>query len=186
MQDADLIMLALATHEPHFFILREIVTVGNDNNCFICGQPGESNLSGYTEVADLCSGHLASECQGKAKEKGNDEDTKAAIRKPFQFLYVSVLREYLARDLTPPEVPLTAHPYYIPDFLIPCPNTQTTPLQFTFDLERAIDDFVFMCFFVGNDFLPHLPTLEIRYVLFFFYKLVELCHSLHRYQGKCY
>ncbi|KAJ1340297.1 hypothetical protein BSLG_005070 [Batrachochytrium salamandrivorans] len=69
--DADLIMLALATHEPHFNILR-------------------------------------------------------------------ILREYLEIELAVPD------------------------LSFEWNLERAIDDWVFLCFFVGNDFLPHLPSLEIR------------------------
>jgi 5'-3' exoribonuclease 1 len=35
-------------------------------------------------------------------------------------------------------------------------------LKFPFDMERVIDDFILMAFFVGNDFLPNLPNLHIN------------------------
>ena len=119
--DADLIMLALATHEPNFWILREVVFQKN--------APEPDVPSARDQILG-----------------GPDARPKPSIaRKPYQLLSVAVLREYLALDLQP----MTAGGHRAE-----CP--------FPFDPERVYDDFVFMCFFVGNDFLPHSPTLEIR------------------------
>ncbi|CAK7264910.1 5'-3' exoribonuclease 2 [Sporothrix epigloea] len=124
--DADLIMLSLATHEPHFRVLREDVFFQDSKArlCKLCGQKG----------------HEASQCRGEVKKKDGDFDEKDSehTEKPFIWLHVAVLREYLAMELDVPELP------------------------FRWDLERAIDDWIFLCCFVGNDFLPHLPALEIR------------------------
>ncbi|XP_034555128.1 5'-3' exoribonuclease 2 isoform X3 [Notolabrus celidotus] len=92
----------------------------------------------------LCgqTGHEIKDCQGTAREKQGEHDEFAdsmpASEQEFIFIRLCVLREYLARELTMASLP------------------------FEFDFERSVDDWVFMCFFVGNDFLPHLPSLEIR------------------------
>ena len=123
--DADLIMLALATHEPNFWILREDVTFKSSlKACELCGQ----------------SGHNTYQCKGLVKQKQGQYDERSKLNdlKPFVFVHIAVLREYLEAEMKLIDIP------------------------FEWDLERAIDDWVFMCFFVGNDFLPHLPSLEIR------------------------
>lgn len=112
--DADLIFLGLATHEPHFRILREDVFAQNTRR--------KHNFQDTLNMTE-------EEKQMLAKQDSE---------KPFLWLHISVLREYLAAELWIPR------------------------LSFPFDLERAIDDWVFMCFFCGNDFLPHLPSLDVR------------------------
>lgn len=84
----------------------------------------------------ICSqvGHEMEECQGLPQHP--------LVQKPLknqEFLLVNLteLRHYLEKDLE-------------------------TPLPFQQDFDRSIDDWICLCCFVGNDFLPHLPSLEIR------------------------
>ncbi|XP_058734920.1 5'-3' exoribonuclease 3-like [Vicia villosa] len=97
--DADLIMLGLSSHEPHFSILREVI----------------KDPPNYYEKLE----------QNAAKT--------------FKLLHIWLLREYLELDM----------------------KIQDPPKNFIYDFERIIDDFIFICFFAGNDFLPQLPSLDI-------------------------
>ena len=102
--DADLIMLGLATHEPHFTLLREVVD-------FSGGKGGGSKFGRQTVI----------------------RQTKEV---QYQLMNLCILREYIELDLS-------------------------LGTNLNLDGERLSDDFIFLTFLVGNDFLPHLPTLDI-------------------------
>lgn len=70
----------------------------------------------------------------KAKRATSVDDTK------FFLLHLGLLREYLELEFI----------------------AVKDELSFDYDIERVIDDWVFMCFLVGNDFIPHLPNLHIN------------------------
>ncbi|KAA0162069.1 hypothetical protein FNF31_03480 [Cafeteria roenbergensis] len=106
--DADLIMLSLAVHEPHFSLLREQI-----------------DFMGFRN----------SKHDTKAK-------TRAARHVKWQLLHIGVLREYLEMDMRPAPAALEAMP-------------------FAWDGERCVDDFVLLTALCGNDFIPHLPSLDI-------------------------
>lgn len=145
--DADLIMLALATHEVFFTILREEVFLkrgqnrhsNNPNN----GRNHQSQINKPPPPTQIDATILAD-----AEAAGLSLRAKIGGAKPFHLLHVHILRQYLDNEFRNDiQSEIAASP---------------AQNDMTYDLERVLDDFVFMCFFVGNDFLPHLPTLDIR------------------------
>ncbi|TPX08224.1 uncharacterized protein E0L32_001880 [Thyridium curvatum] len=100
--DADLIMLGLLSHDPHFCLLREEVTFGRPS---------------------------------KTKSKELEHQN-------FYLLHLCIVREYLELEFQELK--------------------EEGVMDFPFDMERIIDDFILMAFFVGNDFLPNLPHLHIN------------------------
>ncbi|KAL9183739.1 hypothetical protein ACHAXT_004595 [Thalassiosira profunda] len=107
--DADLIMLGLATHEPHFMLLREKMSVV-----------------------------MAGRGRHKHRKK---KDMLDYTRDDFELLELAALREMFQIQFRK--------------------FADSGRLKVEYDVRRVIDDFIFVCMFVGNDFLPHVPHLEI-------------------------
>eukprot|EP00188_Purpureofilum_apyrenoidigerum_P005351 Plantae.Rhodophyta-Purpureofilum_apyrenoidigerum.ctg6890.p1 GENE.Plantae.Rhodophyta-Purpureofilum_apyrenoidigerum.ctg6890~~Plantae.Rhodophyta-Purpureofilum_apyrenoidigerum.ctg6890.p1 ORF type:complete len:679 (+),score=115.02 Plantae.Rhodophyta-Purpureofilum_apyrenoidigerum.ctg6890:186-2222(+) len=119
--DADLIMLGLVTHEPHFTLLRERIRW----------------RGGRRRVPIM---------------KGDMSDAEE-----FELLEISLLRDMLYLEFRPqgmraqPRRNLGVQPV----------KSTVEKLSFKYEAMRVVDDFVFMCMLVGNDFVPHIPHLDI-------------------------
>ncbi|KAI7731355.1 hypothetical protein M8C21_021652, partial [Ambrosia artemisiifolia] len=125
LQDTNIILLALATHEIHFSILRENVLA--EPTAATRTSKAKFDMSrGLEDAAEQISSLDISEAGKK----------RSLMEKPHQFLHIWILREYLKLDL----------------------NITKIPEKFVPDVERLIDDFIFICFFAGTDFL-HLILL---------------------------
>ncbi|CDI98432.1 5' 3' exoribonuclease 1 [Echinococcus multilocularis] len=59
---------------------------------------------------------------------------------PFCLVHLSLLREYIGLEF----------------------KSLESEIAFPFDLERIIDDWIFMGYLLGNDFIPHLPNMHIH------------------------
>ena len=78
----------------------------------------------------------------QAKVENNEiKNEKYSEKKiEYQFFLISVLREYLELEF----------------------NFLKKKIKFKYDFEKIIDDFIFLCFFIGNDFLPNLFSFNIE------------------------
>lgn len=105
---------------------------------------------------DLCRqfGHELKDCQGrKSIEEAAGMPIIGGSSPEFILIKLTPLRECLRKDM---------------DY----------ESSVKLDFERFVDDYIFLCFFVGNDFLPHLPALEIRENAVD--RLVRIYHNVNR------
>mmetsp|Transcript_6030 Transcript_6030/g.10449 ORF Transcript_6030/g.10449 Transcript_6030/m.10449 type:complete len:1181 (-) Transcript_6030:391-3933(-) len=102
----------------------------------------DKRKQGFQRDAVLNNSSAASTDNDASPDSDGDTGLVGIEKKPFDLVRLWILREYLQHEFRP-------EAFY-----------QQLPFEYNF--EACIDDFVFICFFVGNDFLPHLPSLSIR------------------------
>lgn len=74
----------------------------------------------------------------RSRQQSNGDPT----RTNFQLLHLSILRGYIDKEF----------------------ETLKTDIQFEYDLEKIIDDWILINFLVGSDFLPHVPRLSLIHI----------------------
>ncbi|KAJ3439066.1 5'-_3' exoribonuclease [Anaeramoeba flamelloides] len=162
-QDADLFFLSLITHVPNIVILRENF---------------DFNLWRTQDLTYL-------------------GQKKVLLKKNLNLIFITLLREYLEYDLT---LEFTTYSPNI-DKNIPKKENENEKKEKqnekkeienekkekeiekkkNSDTIRIIDDFVFLSFLIGNDFIPNLPNFVIKNGTF--NRIIDLYREFHKEYG---
>ncbi|KAH7815201.1 putative 5'-3' exoribonuclease 4 [Monocercomonoides exilis] len=179
-RDADLIMLALLTHERNIVILREIN--GSSNNNPQLGLNHRMKLQflhinilreylgmwfkEFMHDDKVDSDNSMNRRFGREREeKGRNalDETKNVAR-------TNIKTSEKAQNVPSSQKEVT-HASEFSSSTSSSSSTATTSsssnssskhlLSFHFDFERVLDDFVLLCFLLGNDFIPRIVSLEV-------------------------
>lgn len=145
--DADLMMLGLVSHSPHFTLIREKIRYSKN-------------------------GRRVPEMTGTASDAEEFELLEIAMLRDMLFLEVK--RGDSDDPVMPGGRPLSrksSRLERLAELAVASSDGSRSSSQgsgekprsgdFKYQMRRIVDDFVFMCMLVGNDFIPNLPHLDI-------------------------
>lgn len=145
--DADLMMLGLVAHAPHFSLLREKLRFKNKFRKVpeISGDDSDADEFELLEIAMLRDMLFLEFKRDEAKDPWSRRKP-ASRRPPSRFEKEAIMATFPTAksdaESTNSQMPKNAP-------------------KFRYDSQRIVDDFVFMCMLVGNDFIPNVPHLDI-------------------------
>lgn len=146
--DADLMMLGLVTHAPHFTLIREKIKFSKNGRRVPQMRGTESDADEF-ELLEIARLREMLFLEFQRDEMGNPFERsfeRRSRRVPSKFGKKAILATFQSGKEENADG-----------------GSKHKRNVATFRLEphRIVDDFVFMCMLVGNDFLPNLPHLDI-------------------------
>lgn len=141
--DADLMMLGLLSRTPHFSLLREKMRFGRKGARKTPQLKGNRNdgrefdLLPIALLRDMLFLEFSREESGRFQAKQSPEKLAADLDEQRKTMYAKREGSGGAKA------------------------DSGAGVEFKYSARRVVDDFVFMCMLVGNDFIPNLPHLDI-------------------------
>ncbi|PXF46409.1 5'-3' exoribonuclease 4 [Gracilariopsis chorda] len=145
--DADLMMLGLVAHAPHFTLLREKIKFKKSQRKVpvMTGTDSDADEFQLLEIAMLRDMLFLEFKRDDGREPWTHFKSR---RRPSQLEKNAFMATFSSSESTSPSEGQPS-------------GASKKKAPFEYDSRRIVDDFVFMCMLVGNDFIPNIPHLDI-------------------------